>query len=52
MRVDLHHAQIGIASGMGSDGAERSRMFTGQGDEEPSDSDVGRDKRIDRIDSL
>jgi hypothetical protein len=52
MRVDLHHAQIGIAPGMSSDGSERSRMLTGQGDDEPPSADVRSDKRVDRIYSL
>ena len=52
MRIDLHHAQIRIATGMGSDGPERSRMFTGQGDDEPTGADMGSDEGIDGIHRL
>src|SRR5256885_1955231 len=52
MRIDLHHAKIRIASGMGSDSPKRAGMFPGQGDDKPPDTDIGSDKRLDGIHCL
>ena len=52
MRIDLHHAEIGVAFGMGPNRPQRARMFTGQGDGKPPDPDMGRDERLNRIHRL
>src|SRR4029077_11674269 len=52
MRIDLHHAQIRIATGMGSNSSKRSGMFPAQGDDEPPGADVGSDEGIDGIHRL
>jgi hypothetical protein len=52
MCIDLHHAQIRIATGMGSDSPKCSGMFPGQGDDKLPGADMGRDKRFNRIHCL
>src|SRR5262252_9563474 len=48
MSINLHNAEIGIPTGMGTDGTERAGMFSGEGDEKPTGSHMRTHDGIDR----